>query len=67
VSCIEMKELESLCSKFAERRVEHNPTKSERRRGCGLARRAGQARVAYLMQMHRLNCTACKYRMSFCG
>jgi hypothetical protein len=62
-----MKELESLCHNFAERRVQQNPTESERRKGFGLARRAGQARVAYLMQMHRLNCMACRYHMSLCG
>jgi hypothetical protein len=60
MSCIEMKELEASSERFAERRLVFVPTEFERRSGSVLVRRAGHARLAYLMQMHRQNCHICR-------
>lgn len=57
--CIEMKELELLCARFAERRSRQQPLSDERRKGSGLVRQSGQARAAYLIQAHQLACKRC--------
>ena len=56
MQCSEMKELELLCQKFVERRKQSEASNIERRTQLGLVRRVGQARVAYLMQLHRVRC-----------
>jgi hypothetical protein len=67
MSCVEMKELELLCRKFAERRNHSDKPVSERRNPLGFVRRAGQAQVAYLMRAHRDRCSVCRYEMVACG
>lgn len=58
--CPEMKELEALGKRFADRRLVSVPTELERRFGPVLGDRAAQARLAYLIQMHRQNCSSCR-------
>jgi hypothetical protein len=58
--CPEMKELEAFSKRFADRRFVSVPTELERRFGSVLGYRAAQARLAYLIQMHRQNCSICR-------
>ncbi len=58
--CPEMKELETFGKGFAERRLVSVPREFERRFGSVLRYRAAQARLAYLIQMHRQNCSICR-------
>jgi hypothetical protein len=58
--CPEMKELEAFSKRFADRRLVSVPTELERRFGSVLGYRAAQARLAYLIQMHRQNCSICR-------
>jgi hypothetical protein len=60
MSCPEMKELEALGKRFAERRLAFVPAECERRFGSVLGYRAAHARLAYLIQMHRQNCSSCR-------
>jgi hypothetical protein len=57
--CLEMRELEAVCRRYGERRLEAIPPSSERRNAPFGRDRAGQARIAYLIQLHRQNCAAC--------
>jgi hypothetical protein len=57
--CLEMKELETICSRYEERRGIAIPPNSERRSTPTGKYRAGQARIAYLIQLHRQSCTVC--------
>jgi hypothetical protein len=54
--CLEMKELEAVCE---ERRRVAIPPSPERRNAPSGRDRAGQARTAYLIQLHRQTCAAC--------
>ncbi len=58
--CTEMKELETGYSRYAERRNVALPPTSERRKVSTGRFRADQARAAYVMQVHRQNCTVCR-------
>lgn len=58
--CSQMKELEFLGNRLADRRSQAQQPVEERRKGEGFGWRAGEARVAYLMQLHRVNCDICK-------
>ena len=58
--CQEMKELELSFGKFNERRRRVSTIPVERRSSQGLVRPAGQARIALLMQMHRVRCSLCQ-------
>jgi hypothetical protein len=57
--CLEMKELEAVSSRYEERRSVAIPLSSERRNTPSGRYRAGQARIAYLIQLHRQSCAAC--------
>jgi hypothetical protein len=48
---MEMKELEASCNRFAERRYFVTPPRFDRRDGAVGKHRAGQARMAYIMQV----------------
>jgi hypothetical protein len=56
--CMEMKELQIRCDKFAERRGKM-VTPATERRAVPIGHRAVQARIAYLMLAHRQNCAFC--------
>jgi hypothetical protein len=58
--CMEMKELEASCSRYAERRLESILPKFERRRVSPGRHRLAQAQLAYLMQVHLQNCIECR-------
>jgi hypothetical protein len=58
--CTELKELEAVWSSYAERRFATVSIDSERRKGSARGYMPGQARIAYLMQAHRQNCTKCR-------
>jgi hypothetical protein len=58
--CIEMKELQASCDKYAERRHAATGSDRERRKGPMGSRRLGQFRVAYLIHAHRMNCDVCQ-------
>jgi hypothetical protein len=58
--CTEMKELEASANRFAERRQVAMPANLERRKGSDVPHRTVQARIAYLMLMHRRNCAQCR-------
>lgn len=58
MSCPEMKELEIICTRFAERRA-HMATPTTERRNVPTGHRAVQARIAYLMLAHRQSCATC--------
>jgi hypothetical protein len=60
VPCIQMKELEASCSRYAERRREMIPLSVERRKASPGKRRFGQAQMAYIIQMHLQNCSECR-------
>ena len=60
VPCIQMKELEASCSRYAERRWETIPLGVERRKASPQKHRFGQAQMAYIMQMHLQNCSECR-------
>jgi hypothetical protein len=57
--CLEMKELEAICSRYEERRRVAISPSSERRYMPFGKYRAGQARIAYLIRLHRQSCAAC--------
>lgn len=57
--CLEMKELEAVCSRYEERRRVAIQPNSERRNAPSGRYRAGQARIAYLIQLHRQSCATC--------
>jgi hypothetical protein len=57
--CMRMKELETSCSRFAERRLQTIPPKSERRLVSSIKRRIRLAQMSYIMQMHLNNCVEC--------
>jgi hypothetical protein len=57
--CLEMQELEAVCSRYEERRRVAIPPISEQRNKPSGKYRAGQARIAYLIQLHRQSCVAC--------
>jgi hypothetical protein len=63
--CLEMKELETVCSKYEERRRVATPPSSERRNAPGRYR-AGEARIAYLIQLHRQSCAVCSQAIDQC-
>jgi len=58
MSCPEMKELEIICARFAERRANMVKPENERR-NVPTGHRAVQARIAYLMLAHRQSCAIC--------
>jgi hypothetical protein len=60
--CLEMKELELACVRYAERRSQENMTKSERRQALSAKRQIGQAQMAYVMQQHAKSCSQCRLR-----
>jgi hypothetical protein len=60
MSCSEMKELEAGFTIYAERRQVVSLPRSERRMVSIGRDRAGHARMAYVMQMHRQNCHECR-------
>jgi hypothetical protein len=60
VSCTEMMELQTGVARYAERRREMIVPKYERRKDSGVGHRAVQARVAYLVMVHRRNCLVCR-------
>ena len=56
--CMQMKELEASCSRYAERRSETVLTVSlEIRLARSAKRQVGQAQTAYVMQQHAKNCS----------
>jgi len=55
--CTEMKDLEAIHSRYGERRRTPGAPVSERRR---MPTGWLQARAAYVMQVHRLNCAVCR-------
>ena len=57
--CLEMKELEAVCSRYEERRRVAILPNSERRNTPSGRYRAGEARIAYLIQLHRQTCATC--------
>jgi hypothetical protein len=59
--CLEMKELQASCDKYAERRHAATGPGRERRKAPVGSRRLGQFRVTYLIQAHRLNCDVCRH------
>ena len=58
--CMEMKELEASCSRYAERRLESIRPQFERRKVSPGRHRLAQAQLAYLMQVHLQNCIECR-------
>jgi hypothetical protein len=58
--CLEMKELQATCDKYAGRRHLSAGPQQERRKGPLGSRRLVQFRVAYLMQAHRASCEVCR-------
>jgi hypothetical protein len=54
--CLEMKELQARCDKYAERRHTATGPERERRKFPLGSCRLGQFRVAYLIHAHRMNC-----------
>ncbi len=58
--CLQMKELEASCSKYAERRSETILTRSERRQSRSAKLQIGQAQMAYVMQQHAKSCSECR-------
>ena len=58
--CMQMKELEASCFRYAERRSEIILTGSERRQARSAKRQIGQAQMAYVMQQHAKNCSECR-------
>jgi hypothetical protein len=58
--CLQMKELELACIKYAERRSQELLTKSERRQALSAKRQVGQSQMAYVMQQHAKNCSQCR-------
>jgi hypothetical protein len=58
--CMEMKELEASCNRYAERRQESILPKFERRKVSPGRHRLGQAQLAYLMRVHLQNCVECR-------
>ncbi len=58
--CMQMKELEASCSRYAERRSETILTESERRQARSAKFQIGQAQMAYVMQQHAKNCSECR-------
>jgi len=60
MACPEMKELEASYAGFSDRRQVTSRPLHERRKASTGGPRAGLARLAYLMQMHRLNCPKCR-------
>jgi hypothetical protein len=58
--CTEMKELEASADRFAERRQVAIAPNPERRKGSDVPHRTEQARIAYLMLVHRRNCALCR-------
>jgi hypothetical protein len=57
--CLQMKELEAVCSRYEERRRRVIPPSAERRNAPSERDRTGQARIAYIILLHRQNCAAC--------
>jgi hypothetical protein len=62
MACAEMKELEASYSRHGEGWQLTSHTFCERLKVSTGGPRAGQARVAYLMQIHRLDCLKCRRR-----
>jgi hypothetical protein len=58
--CMQMKELEASCSRYAERRTETILTESERRQARSAKLQIGQAHMAYVMQQHAKSCSECR-------
>lgn len=58
--CMQMKELEASCSRYAERRSQMVLTRSERRQGKSAKRQIGQAQMAFVMQQHAKSCSECR-------
>jgi hypothetical protein len=58
--CTEMKELEASANRSAERRQVVVAPSLERRKGSDVPHRTVQARIAYLMLVHRRNCALCR-------
>jgi hypothetical protein len=58
--CTEMKELEAIREKYAERRHITIPPERERRKSRTGPHQLGQFRYAYLIRIHRRNCSACR-------
>jgi hypothetical protein len=59
--CTELKELELALSQYAERRVNVIKVIPDRRRDSdSVPRRTAQARIAYMIQLHRKNCALCR-------
>jgi hypothetical protein len=58
--CMEMKELEASCSRYAERRLESVRPKFERRKVSPGRHRVAQAQMAYLIRVHLQNCAECR-------
>lgn len=57
--CLELKELEEIYIRYEERRRVAIPPSSERRSTLIGRYRSSQARIAYLIRLHRQNCAAC--------
>jgi hypothetical protein len=58
--CLEMQELESSSNRFNEQSLTTISLLSAGRHEFSRWHRAGRARIAYLMQMHRQTCKDCK-------
>jgi hypothetical protein len=58
--CTEMMELQVSVAKYAERRRKMVAPECERRKGAGVGHRAVQARIAYLVLVHRRSCLVCR-------
>jgi hypothetical protein len=59
--CPEMKELEAVREKYAERRHTAIKPERERRKTRTGSHRLGQFRYTYLIQIHLRNCSVCRY------